>query len=303
LRLCVGGQDEFTGEQASRLLNNLTAGIDNNGLMGGSFFSIDTAHAAEPVTMSSNLADSQGPGGGWFFFQKAGAGALQLTGVNTYTGQTFLEGGTLIVCSLNRVAGGRPSSSLGAPTTPEAGTIEMAADCGLTYTGTGEATDRILDLTGCQPQTVTLDQSGSGLLKFTSDIVYSGYGHSKTIVLKGSTAGMGEIVGRIANPYDRQGAATTAVIKTGTGTWTLSGDNRYTGPTTVTQGTLVLTSTRSLGANAEISIADGAQLDLRFQGELQVRKLTLGGVVQPAGVYHAANASKFLKGTGVLKDY
>jgi autotransporter-associated beta strand protein len=172
----------------------------------------------------------------------------------------------------------------------------------LTYTGQGEATDRILDLTGNHPQTVTLDQSGSGLLKFTSDIVYSGYGHSKTIVLQGSTAGTGEIAGRIANPYDRKGAAKTSITKTGTGVWTLSGDNRYTGPTTVTQGTLALTSTRSLGDNAEVSIADGAQLDLRFQGELQVRKLTLGGVVQPAGAYRAAKASRFLAGTGVLKN-
>ena len=284
LRLSVGGQDEFTGEQASLLLKNLTAGIDSNGLMGGSFFCIDTANATGPVTISANIADAQGPGGGWFFFKKAGAGTMELTGVNTYTGQTFLDGGTLIVSSLNHVAGGKPGSSLGAPTTPEAGTIEIAADCGLTYTGQGEATDRILDLTGYNPQTVTLDQSGSGLLKFTSDVVYSGYGHAKTIVLQGSTAGTGEIAGKIANPRDRKGAATTSITKTGTGVWTLSGVNSLTGSTKVARGVLAIASVSSLGGGA-VEIEQDAKLQLNYTGTRRVAALTIGGAAQPAGTY------------------
>jgi hypothetical protein len=42
-------------------------------------------------------------------------------------------------------------------------------------------------------------------------------------------------------------------------------------------------------------------LDLNFKGELKVRKLTLGGVVQPTGVYGAEDARKFIEGAGVLK--
>ena len=234
--------------------------------------------------------------------RRPAAGTVELTGTNTYTGQTFVEAGTLIVSSLNRVQGGQPHSSLGAPTTPEAGTIELAADCGLTYTGQGEATDRILDLTGNHPQTVTLDQSGSGLLKFTSDFVFTGFGHNKTIVLTGSTAGTGELAGNIADPYDRQGAATTALTKTGTGTWTLSGTNTYTGPTTVAEGTLSLANSRSLGDKTDIYVSDGATLDLNFTGEMRIRKLYLDGKLQPAGTYSAGNTPKYIQGTGVLKN-
>jgi len=41
-------------------------------------------------------------------------------------------------------------------------------------------------------------------------------------------------------------------------------------------------------------------LDLSFRGDLKVRKLTLGGTVQAAGTYSAANAPKFIKGTGSI---
>ena len=70
LRISVGGQDEFTGAQVSTLLENLTTGINHNGLMGGSFFCMDTANATGPITISSNITDSKGPGGGWFFFEE-----------------------------------------------------------------------------------------------------------------------------------------------------------------------------------------------------------------------------------------
>jgi len=302
LRISVGGRDEFTGEQVGTLLKNLTTGINNNGLMGGSFFCMDTANATGTITIPTNITDSNGVGGGWFFFKKAGAGTLELTGTNTYTGQTFIEAGTLIVASLNRVSGGKPSSSLGAPTTPEAGTIEMAGDCGLTYTGKGEVTDRILDLTANNTQTVTLEQSGGGLLKFISNFVFTGFAHNKTIVLQGSDAGMGELAGDITNPYDRKGIATTAITKDGTGAWTLSGVNSLTGPTTVNQGTLSLASVHSLSDKAEVYVSHGAMLSLDFQGEMRIGKLYFDGKLQPAGTYSAANAPKYIKGTGVLRN-
>lgn len=299
LVLSVGGKDEFTGEQVSALLKSLTTEVNNNGLMFGSFFCLDTGNATENIIISSDITDSKGNGGGWFIFKKMGDGTVGLTGRNTYAGQTFFEGGTLIVSSLNSVAGGKASSSLGAPTSPETGLIGFGGDCTLTYTGTGETTDRILDLTG-EKQIVTIDQSGSGLLKFTSAIEISGFGHSKTFVLKGT--GSGEIAGDIKNPYDRKNLATLALTKEGTGAWTLSGTNRFTGATSVTQGTLVLVKPGSLGEGTEISVADGATLELAFKGEMRVGKLTLGGTVQPAGTYSAKNSPKFIKGAGVIRN-
>jgi autotransporter-associated beta strand protein len=306
LRLSVGGPGEFTGEQVGTFLGNLTRSVNENGLMGGSFLSLDTANATQPVTISANLADSKGPGGGAFLFRKCGPGAMRLSGNNTYTGQTMLESGTLIVSSLNRFGKGTgtTSSSLGAPMDIETGEIVIGeegkdGDCALIYTGTGETTDRVMNLAG-KNATMTFDQSGTGLVKLTSDILISGYGANKGIVLKGDGAGVGEMAGAIADPHARAGKAVTSVTKSGTGAWTLSGLNTYSGPTTVNGGMLSLAHARSLGEGAEIAIADSATLELPFNGSLTVRALALNGHLQPPGRYAAKDAPGFIRGTGVL---
>ena len=75
--------------------------------------------------------------------------------MNTFTGQTVLESGTLRVASLNSFTTGKgqPSSSLGAPIDIEAAEIVMGeedqdGDCTLIYTGAGESTDRVSNLVG-----------------------------------------------------------------------------------------------------------------------------------------------------------
>ena len=308
LRLNVGGPGEFTGEQVGTLLGDLTRSVNDNGLMGGSFVSLDTANATEPVTISSSITDSKGPGGGSFLLRKCGPGTMRLSGNNTFSGQTILESGTLIVSSLNSFTEGmrQASSSLGVPMEIEAGEIVIGeegkdGDGALIYTGTGETSDRVMNFAG-KKSTVTFDQSGTGLLKLTSAILISGYGHNKTIALKGNTAGMGEIAGAIADPHDRAGKATTALIKEGEATWVLSGTNNFSGQTKVTQGTLSLTNARSLGDKTEIDVSEGAMLELNFKGEMRVGKISFGGRPQPAGRYDAKNAASFIKGTGVLKN-
>jgi len=290
----AGGPGEFTGDQVGTLIRDLTAKVSNNGLMAGSALTLNATDAAAAVTISENVADSKGPGGGAFVLRKTGPGALRLSGANTYTGQTILEGGTLSVVSINRVVGGQAGSSLGAPKTPDDGDIVLGSsrrdgDCALVYTGTGETTDRVINLAG-RTLTATFDQSGTGLLKFTSTIAIPGYGAGKTIVLKGSTAGEGEIAGSIADPYDRTGAAKTALTKSGTGTWTLSGSNGYTGPTKLTGGVLACSTASSLGAGP-LEISAGAKLRLGYTGTHMVPELRLSGVAAKADGTYGSSAS------------
>jgi autotransporter-associated beta strand protein len=287
LRLNVGGPGEFTGAHVGALLKNLTTSVNNSGLMAGAVLCLDTANAKEPVTVAANIADSKGPGGGGFVLKKCGVGTLQFSGNNTYTGQTILEGGTLSVASLNSVVNGKAGSNLGSPTDVERGEIVIGSGDGeftLIYTGTGETSDRVMNLAG-ENATVTFDQSGAGLLKLTSTFVLSGYGASKTIVLKGDAAGAGEIAGNIVNPYDRVGKATTAITKLGAGTWTLSGANTYTGPTKVKGGVVACSNASSLGGGS-LDIGTGAKLRLNYVGTRQVAALTLdGGSALPNGTY------------------
>jgi len=301
LRLHVGGAGEFTIAQAATLLKNITTGVNQNGLMAGATFGLDTADATTVQELSIHIADSQGPGGGSVTLKKCGAGTLKISGTNTYTGQTIITGGTLSIDSFNSVAKRKASSSLGAPKTDANAEIMISGGSTLLYTGTGETTDRNLNLPG-GGDTITLDQSGTGLLKLTSPFVMSGFAESKTLVLAGSSAGTGELAFNIDNVHDRNGRAMTSLTKSGTGTWTLSGSNTYTGPTTVTKGTLSFTNARGLGDKTEVSVADGAMLALNFKGEMLISKLTLDGKPQPAGIYSAATSPKFIKGDGILKN-
>ena len=131
---------------------------------------------------------------------------------------------------------------------------------------------------------MTFDQSGTGLLKLTSTFVISGHGASKTLVLKGDTDGKGEIGGNLFNPHDRAGKATTSVTKSGSGTWTLSGTNTYTGSTRVAGGVLACARATALGTGP-LDIGSGAKLQLNYTGTRKIAALTLHGAAQPAGTY------------------
>jgi len=213
-------------------------------------------------------------------FIKTGGDKLNLSNANTFTGAMAVQAGSVSVASLNSVSGGTSSSNLGAPTTVSNGTISLgsgATAATLYYHGTGETTDRVIDLTGTTGG-VTLEQAGTGgLLKFTSALTASGVG-AKTLTLQGSTAGTGEFDGAIV---DSSGGA-TALVKAGTGKWTLSGINPYTGATAVNGGTLLINGTNS--SSGAVTVASAATLG---------GSGTIGGNV----TYASGALAKFTKGS------
>lgn len=246
LAMSVGGTNEFSIAQAGLMFSQLGGTVNNNGLRAGSVFGIDTTNATSfNGVLSNTLTDSTGTGGGAVGFRYTGAGTLELTGSNTYSGQTVVDrNGFLKVSSLNSVNGGSPplaSSSIGRPTTPANGTIQLGTSATFTgasliYTGTGETTDRILSMGGGGNDTYRLDQSGTGLLTFTSNMAMTDTRGPKTIVLQGSNTGTGEMAGVIPNATSS--TRTLAVTKSGAGTWILSGSNLYAGITTLSGGVL-----------------------------------------------------------------
>ncbi|CAN5412605.1 autotransporter-associated beta strand repeat-containing protein [soil metagenome] len=179
-------------------------------------------------------------------------GTVTLGGASIYTGTTTINGGILSINSIKSINAG--ASAVGAPTDATNGIISIGSTTAggtLLYTGTGNTTDRVINLAGTTGG-ATLDQSGAGLLKFTTDFTATGVG-SKTLTLQGSTAGSGEIGGAIVD-----GSGVTAVTKTGSNTWTLSGNNTFTGATTITAGTLNVTG--SLANSPTVTIATAAIL-------------------------------------------
>ena len=173
-------------------------------------------------------------------------GTWVLSGANTFTTKVSINSGTLSVSSLNSVVGGSASSNLGAPATVAAGTVDFGGGPNiptvhvrtastLQYTGTGETTDRVLNLANSSGSII--EQAGSGLLKFTSSVT-----GTQDLSFAGSSAGTGEFAGVINGGRN--------VAKYGTGTWTVSAANNYTGTTIVYGGTLLINGNQSAATGA-----------------------------------------------------
>ncbi len=275
------------------------------------------------VTLSGVIS---GPGG--FGRQSSTThGVLKLTGANTYTGKTTLQSSVTSVSSINSVStpAQQPTSNLGVPSSAANGTLSFGATTftgTLLYTGAGETTDRVVDLAG-QSGGAILDQSGTGLLKFTSATTATGIG-TKSLTLQGATAGTGEFAGIISDNGTSGSTVTTAAAVTTATSLTLgSVDGIVVGAavsgTGIAAGTTVLGVTNStlkitLSAATTAAITAGATITIpNLKNRTYVVKSgsgtwTLSGVntytgnttLNTAGRLNLANASAMGTGTNII---
>lgn len=116
-------------------------------------------------------------------------------------------------------------------------------------------------------------------------------------------AGNGAVTGPIVNnAVDPAGIVT--VNKNGDGTWTLSGDNTYTGATSVNAGTLSITQP-ALADSAPVNISSSAVLNLSHASTDVIDRLFIGGIEQAPGTWgslasSAPNKTARITGTGIL---
>jgi autotransporter-associated beta strand protein len=191
-----------------------------------------------------------------------GSAFVNLTGLNTFDPLDVKIQQTGIY-TINTIKNwGAGPSSFGNPSTAARGIINFGNGGNtptLKYTGTGGVdgtTNRVLNLRGSG--TLNLEQAGTGLLKFTANTTAdTGNFGAKTLNLSGSTSGTGEFSGAIV---EQNTTYKTSVSKSGTGKWTLSGANTYTGSTTLNGGTLALGANNVLPNTSAVSIG-AATLD------------------------------------------
>ena len=219
---------------------------------------------------------------------KAGTGTLVLTGDNTYTGGTTISAGTL------QLGDGGTSGSIVGNVQDDARLVVNRSDS-LTLAG---------DISG----TGTLEQVGAGTTALTGNNSYAGGTTISAGTLQlGDGGTSGSIVGDVLNDatlafnradaltFDGSISGTGAVNQIGTGTTLLTGDNPYSGATTVSSGTLLVGdaahASAALSGGGAVQVAAGATLG--GYGSVQ-------GPVSNAGTLAVADAALPGQGTGAF---
>jgi fibronectin-binding autotransporter adhesin len=184
-------------------------------------------------------------------FTKGGSAKFTLTNAaNSYLGPTTLNSSTLAVAAL---ANGGLNSSIGASSNA-AGNLVLNGGT-LQYIGPAASTDRLFTL---GTSAVALDASGTDAISFTNTggIALTGTNSARTFTLTGTNTGSNTLAPVLGN----NGNGATALTKTGSGTWILSGANSYTGATTIKSGMLLAGTNALAGANGAFGNSTGSVL-------------------------------------------
>ncbi|WP_439144415.1 fibronectin-binding autotransporter adhesin ShdA [Salmonella enterica] len=181
------------------------------------------------LALSQGTLDNNVTGGGQIV--KSGSDELIVTGDNTYSGGTTITGGTLTADHADSLGSGDIDNS-GVLKVGE-GDLEntLSGSGSLVKTGTGELT-----LSGGNDYSGGTTIIGGTLTADHADSLGTG------AVANSGVLQVGE--GELENTLSGSGS----LVKTGTGELTLSGDNSYSGGTTIIGGTLTADHADSLGS-------------------------------------------------------
>jgi autotransporter-associated beta strand protein/parallel beta-helix repeat protein len=189
-----------------------------------------------------------------------GSGIFTVSGANNYTGTTTIDNGNELL-------------ALGADNAVPAG--------GLIVNGNGS-----FDLAGHSDTVGALSGNGSVTLD-------DGVSSSNTLTI-GDNSLTANFSGTISGGFN-----TESVVKTGSGTQTLSGTSSYPGSTTVSQGVLVVSANNALGGQGPVTVVNGGTLAL--SGSINyssAQALTLNGTgTSGAGALENLSGNNIWKGS------
>jgi autotransporter-associated beta strand protein len=231
--LRLGGGNNRTVTWNGPVTATGTSGLSADGGTGGITLgsTLDIAGAtftsfANGTTNNIN-GDISGEGG----MLNVTSGTLQLSGTNTYTGDTTLSGSATLRLQPGGTLAGSNLVINGS------GNLNVRNTVGWVYGGS-----------------ISGDGTGSVNLNTGTDATLAG-GISGVASINVTTAGTNATIsGSITG-------ATDVNVQAAGATLTLSGDNSYTGNTVVSGGTLVLGAAGSIAGSASVSIGAGATLD------------------------------------------
>ncbi len=256
-----------------------------------------TGDANPDLLVSAALLDATNShGGGSVGLTKAGAGTMQLSAANSYTGLTTVGAGIL------QLAVGGSLSTGDALTTSGTGSFDIdgvSQTLGLVTNGSSSANAMTNSSATAATLTIGGQSTGAGAYSGKMNIIWNQGSNASAI--SGSFTNVGNITlnangggnmslttgsvnntGTITNSGSGGGSSLISaaiganvigvIQSSATSSLTLGGSNSYTGPTTVSAGTLTLSasSTNNIASSARINVASGATLSVSLNNSTLV---------------------------------
>jgi autotransporter-associated beta strand protein len=292
----VGGANPFTADNLTQLSK---LGSTNGGFMNGSSLGIDASGTT--FTYGSVLANPNS-GANALGLTLLGTGTTILTGNNSYTGTTRISGGTL------QMGDGGTSGTLGSGAVVNNAALVMNRSDAVTI---GNAISGSGDVTQAGPGTSTLTASnsfkgtasasagqlvvgstfalGRALLNYSDKVVFASGITSYTLgglsggndfaMTNAGGSALALTVGNANQSATYSGSlsgAGASLTKIGTGTQTLSGNNSYSGTTTISGGALQIGDGGTTGTLGSGNVINNANLIVKRSDTLTISNVISG---------------------------
>ncbi|EBL8292070.1 fibronectin-binding autotransporter adhesin ShdA [Salmonella enterica] len=245
-----------TGELTLNGDNDYSGGttIDDGVLIADNADSLGTGAVANSGVLQVGEGELENTLSGSGSLVKTGTGELTLSGDNSYSGGTTITDGTLTADH---------ADSLGSGDIDNSGVLQVGeGELENTLSGSGS-----LVKTGTGELTLSGDNTYSGGTTITGGTLTADHADSlgTGAIANSGVLQVGE--GELENTLSGSGS----LVKTGTGELTLSGDNSYSGATTITDGTLIAANVNALGSG---NIDNSGTLMLDANGAFELANVT-----------------------------
>ncbi|MCP1489941.1 autotransporter-associated beta strand protein [Pseudomonas fluorescens] len=242
-------------------------------LLQGAALNFATASSLMTVTTETASIASSISGNGTLI--KAGAGTLTLSGINIYTGDTTVNGGTIQVSTDNNLGAANGVLTLNGGTLASVGSFTSTRNTilGINNGSVDVASGQDLTLSGVISGIGNLTQANAGTLVLTGANTYTGStsiagvlqvgnGGATGQLGAGNAVNNGTLIFNLSTAYTYAGliSGSGGLTQNGTGTTVLSGANSYTGNTTINVGALQVSADNNLGAASGALVLNGGSL-------------------------------------------